>query len=430
MTRSVTARSNNPWLSFHESDVLARSVGRYLILIGVGLARALGILLLGSVLGAAATWAFQSEMRGAAPRATEQAEGGTAAREGVAKRSVFALGTLEPRGGPVLVTSALVGTAIREVLVREGQTVQRDEPLITLDTTVAEEELRIAQSQRAQALERQETEITLATQRVEAADLTLDQARKARSLELDAQHKQLDLAKTKTEQTQADFNRLERLRGGANPLVSPQQIEQQRMLVKLATAEQAAANVALERLEQSLSFNEQKAEAEKRAAEDTLAIAKKGTPIATLDRQIKLAEYKLGQTKVTAPSAGTVISILGHPGELVSTQPLLQIANLSLLECQAEVDVADLTLLKEKHEAFITCRAFRGTKIKASIVRIRNVAGAATLRPVDPRKAVDRTVATVILSLDASEATKLLGGEVQDARTALMGLQVDVEIPL
>ena len=133
---------------------------------------------------------------------------------------------------------------------------------------------------------------------------------------------------------------------------------------------------------------------------------------------------------MTAPAAGTVISIVAHSGELVSTQPLMQLANLSSLECQAEVDVADLPLLKDKHEAFISCRAFRGTKIKASIERIRNVAGAATLRPVDPRNSVDRTVATVILQLDATEAMQLVGGSVPNAGTALMGLQVDVEIPL
>src|SRR5204863_8241984 len=103
-----------------------------------------------------------------------------------------------------------------------------------------------------------------------------------------------------------------------------------------------------------------------------------------------------------------------------STQPLVQIANLNALECQAEVDVADLPLLKDKHDAFISCRAFRGTKIKATIERIRNVAGAATLRPVDPRKSIDRTVATVVLNVDAAEAAQLLGGTVQDAGSALM----------
>jgi len=384
------------------------------------------------VRGGAAVWAYQAGNRAPAPTVADHTDNGSnrAARNTTAKRSVFALGTLEPRGGAVLVTSPLVGTPIRDVVAKDGQIVRRGELLVALDPTVPEEELRITQSQRTQALERQQTEISLATQRVEAADLTLEQAQKARGLELDAQRKQLDVSLTKAEQAQDDLSRLEKLEGGPNPLVSAQQVEHQKTLVKLASAEHSAAKVALQRLEQTLNFNEQKAESEKRAADESLTIAKKGTPLATLDRQIKLAEYKVAQTKVTAPSAGTVISILAHPGELVSTQPLLQIADLSSLECLAEVDVADLPLLKGKHDAFITCRAFHGTKIKASIERIRNVSGAATLRPVDPRKNVDRTVATVVLKIDAAEAAQLIGGSVQDAGTALMGLQVDVEIPL
>lgn len=385
---------------------------------------------MGCVLGVAGAWAYQRANPPPPPRTPASSESARPSRESTAKRAVFALGTLEPRGGRVLVTSSLVGTPIREVLAREGQVVRPGESLITLDPTVAEEELRIAQSQRTQALERQQAEISLGTQRLDAASLAVNQAQQAKGLELDSQRRQLEVSLTKVEQAQDDLSRLQKLAGGATPLVSAQQLEHQKTLLKLANAEQAAAQVALQRLEQTLTFNQQKADAEKRAAEESLALAKKGTPVATLDRQIKLAEYKLTQTKVIAPASGTVISIMAHPGELVSTQPLMQIANLGALECQAEVDVADLPLLKDKHEAFISCRAFRGTKIKASIERIRNVAGAATLRPVDPRNNVDRTVATVILKLDAAEAVQLLGGSVQDASSALMGLQVDVEIPL
>jgi len=35
-----------------------------------------------------------------------------------------------------------------------------------------------------------------------------------------------------------------------------------------------------------------------------------------------------------------------------------------------------------------------------------------------------------VLKVDAAEAAKLIGSSVRDAGTALMGLQVDVEIPL
>ena len=73
------------------------------------------------------------------------------------------------------------------------------------------------------------------------------------------------------------------------------------------------------------------------------------------------------QALVTAPSKGTVISVLAHAGELVSTQPLVQIANLSTLECLAEVDVADLPRLQGKQEALISCRAFRGPEERCAV---------------------------------------------------------------
>jgi HlyD family secretion protein len=393
------------------------------------------VLVIAFALGALATWAFQASHR-RAPRADDPAPNSdhsplSTQHSPPTKQSVHALGTLEPAGGSVLVTSPLVGTPIKEVLVREGQVVAAGDRLIQLDPTVPEEELRLVQTQRQQTQERQENEITLARQRLEAANLALEQAQAAQTLESQAQQKQVDLAKTKLDQAQDDLKRLQQA-DGQRPLVivSAQQLEHQRTLVKLATVEHDAAKTALDRLEQSLRFGIQKAETEKKAAEEALTIATRGTAVAALDRQIKLAEHKLTQTLVAAPSDGTVISLAAHPGELISTQPLVQLANLNNLECLAEVDVADLSLIKGKHEATITCRAFRGTKLKATIDRVRSVAGAATLRPVDPRKPVDRTVATVVLKLDGQQAAKLLGSAHPDSASALMGLQVDVEIPL
>jgi len=386
-------------------------------------------------LGAIATWAFQAGHR---PPASGQSNG--ASHNGSSdhnsprqptKDAVHALGTLEPRGGSVLVTSPLVGTPIKEVLVREGQLVTSGQRLIQLDATVLEEELRLVQAQRQQAQERQENEVTLARQRLEAANLALEQAQAAQTADTQAQQKQVELTQTKLDQARDDLQRLQQADGQrALVVVSAQQLEHQRTLVKVATVEHDAAKTALERLQQTVKFNVQKAETERKAAEESLSIATRGTAVAALDRQIKLAEHKLAQALVTAPSEGTVISVLAHPGELVSTQPLVQIANLTALECHAEVDVADLPLIKGKHEAQITCRAFRGAKLKATIDRVRSVAGAATLRPVDPRRPVDRTVATVVLQLDGQEAAKHLGSAFPDSASALMGLQVDVEIPL
>jgi ABC exporter DevB family membrane fusion protein len=397
------------------------------------LSRLFGLLLLGFALGAFATWAFQSGYRPPlkSNRTNSDHSPLNSHNSPSTKQSVHSLGTLEPQGGSILVTSPLVGTPIKEVLVREGQLVTAGQRLIQLDPTVLEEELRLVQTQRQQAEERQQNEIVLARQRLESASLTLEQAQTARAAEMESQKKQLELAQAKLAQAQDDLKRLQQLDGsGQHALVSAQQIEHQKTVIKLATVEQTAAKTALDRLEQTLQFNQQKAETEKKAADEALSIVARGTAIAAFDRQIKLAEHKVAQAVVTAPSDGTAISVLAHPGELVSTQPLVQLANLTALECHAEVDVADLPLIKGKREALITCRAFRGSKLKATIDRVRSVAGAATLRPVDPRNPIDRTVATVVLKLDGQQAAQLLGSAFPDSASALMGLQVDVEIPL
>jgi ABC exporter DevB family membrane fusion protein len=396
----------------------------------ITLSRLVGLLILGVLLGAAASYAFQSSFRAPPPgsQSTNAAEANSSGE--TRKTAVHALGTLEPRDGALMIASPLVGTPVKEVLVSEGQVVAAGQPLIRLDETVPKEELGIAVAQRQQAEERQQAEVSLARQRLEAADLALEQAQAARGVEIDAQNKQVELMDAKLKQAQDDLKRLDQLARAERPVVSAQQVEQQRTLVKLATVERDASKTAQTRLEQSLTFNLQKAQTEKKNAEEALIVANRGTALAALDRQIKLAEHKLAQVTVIAPDAGTVMSIAAHPGELVSNQPLLQLANLDELECHAEVDVADLPLLAGRREATLTCRAFRGAKLPATIERVRNVAGAATLRPVDPRRPVDRTVATVVLRVDGREAAKVLGSASSDAVSALMGLQVDVEIPL
>jgi HlyD family secretion protein len=395
------------------------------------LLRLLAVLLLVIVVGALAVWAYQSGTHASASPTAESAPSSAAKNEPPAKRAIFGLGTLEPASGMVIVSSPLVGTKIRQMLVREGQTVKSGDILIELDSAATEQELRLVQSQRAQTAERQQGEISAARQRLDAANLAVAQADEARTTDADAQKKQLDVAKLKVSHGQDELSRLQSLARQTNLITTTPQIEQQKSILQLAEAERDAAQAALTRVETALKFNLQKAQAEQKAAQESLQLAERSSAVGVLDEQVKLAEQKVKQTKVTAPSAGTVISVSAHAGELVANQPLLQIADLHSLECHAEIDVADLPQLTTKREAFISCRAFQGRRVKATIERVRSVAGAATLRPVDPRKAVDRTVATVVLKLqDPQLAAELVGGPGDNTGPVLIGLQVDVEIPL
>lgn len=393
---------------------------------GSNVLRVVGLLALGLAIGVGAVFGYQylfssspgdsSYSRPAAARA--------------AKRSVVAQGTLEPRSGPVLIGSSLVGYQVQKVNVKEGDVVEQGQVLLELDPAVAEEELNIAEAQKADAAERQATELDLAQQRLEAAELAGKQAQDAMQLQLDTQQSRVDVAQLKVKQAENDLRRLKSLRSGADPLVSAQQVEQQEVLKQLATAEHEAAKVALNRLQQSLDFELQKAQAEQKAAARAVEIAQRGSALNSLEGQIALAKLKLGQTKVAAPLAGTVINVGVHTGEVVGSQPLLQIADLSDMVCIAEVDVSDVPLLRENSEAIITSRAFHGDELTGTIERIGNLAGSARLRPLDPRQAVDRTVTSVTLRINAQRALQALGGDQKSVGAALVGLQVEVKFPL
>jgi HlyD family secretion protein len=287
----------------------------------------------------------------------------------------------------------------------------------------------MATAQKKEAVQRQQTETELAEQRLEAAQLAVRQAEESREVELAAQQKQLEVANLKVAQAEADLKQLTALSGGDDPIVSKQKVRQQNLLRELSLAERDAAEVARKRLEQSLRFQGQQAAAEERAATRALKLAQLGTPLELLDARIALAELKIRQTKIHSPLAGTVLNVWAHSGELVTPQPLLEIADLQDLICVVEVDIADVPLLSVGQAAVITSPAFHGDKVSGVIEQIGVGASPPSLRQLDPRQSLDRTVTKVRLKIDARDAVAALGGA-ESSAVVLVGLRVDVEFAL
>jgi HlyD family secretion protein len=344
--------------------------------------------------------------------------------------SLVALGTLEPADGIVQISSALTGYRIKQVLVQDGQVVKADEVLIELDAAPATAEHDLALSQQAEAVERQEAEIDIAKRRVAAAELSVKQAAEGRQLDLDAQQSSVSVAAAKTKQAERDLARLDELHKLPETLASAQQVEQQRLLLEAATAEQSASQAGLKRLEQSLKFQEQTAASELRAAQQSLALAEKGTGLKSLGLQVDIAKLKLLQTKITAPSDGVLLSVRAHPGEVIAQQPLIQMANLDRLVCVAEVEAGDVHYLHANQRATVKCRAFQGSVLQGTIDRVGNQVAQAGLRPLDPRQPVDRNVSKVVVLIDSRNAAQLINESDSDRRAALVGLQVEVVFPL
>jgi ABC exporter DevB family membrane fusion protein len=346
------------------------------------------------------------------------------------RRSVVALGTIEPRDGVVQIGSPLVGYRIQQVLAVEGQAVKEGELLIELDAAPAKAELDLVLSQQADAQDNQQAQIELARQRLATAELAVKQAEAGRDLELAAQRSQVSVAAARKKQTQRDLERYTELQKLPEPLATAQQVDQQQLLLDSAAAQLDAAEAATKRFEQSLTFQQQTTAAELKAAQQSLALAEKGTGVDSLARQVEIAELKLRQTKIASPITGIVLGVHTHPGEVVPQQPLLQIANLDRLVCVAEVEVGDVAELQPGQKAAIRCRAFPGVALEGTIDRVGNQAAPAGLRPLDPRQPVDRDITRVVVLLDSKKAAKLMNLSGRDRRAALVGLQVEVSFPL
>ncbi|HWN12150.1 MAG TPA: hypothetical protein VNO50_23180, partial [Pyrinomonadaceae bacterium] len=96
----------------------------------------------------------------------------------------------------------------------------------------------------------------------------------------------------------------------------------------------------------------------------------------------------------------------------------------------AEVDAADVAHLGITHKALITSPAFHNTVLEGKVARLGSVVTQAALQPLDPRKPIDRSVAKAVIFLDSQRVAQLINKAGDDRRSALIGLQVEVEFPL
>lgn len=98
-------------------------------------------------------------------------------------------------------------------------------------------------------------------------------------------------------------------------------------------------------------------------------------------RQLDSVEDKLSKTKIVAPSAGTVLSVSVIPGQVVvaaasvnSGTSLMQIADLSRLLVDTNVNQVDVTKLRLNQRVKLTTDALKDLNIEAAITFIAPVA--------------------------------------------------------
>lgn len=153
-------------------------------------------------------------------------------------------------------------------------------------------------------------------------------------------------------------------------------------LLKSAAIAKAVAEEAQSRLK--------KAEGALQAAEAEIETAK---------AQIPLAEQRLAQSVVLAPTDGTVLKIRARPGERAPQTGLMDFADLSRLDVVAEVYENDAPRLRDGQAATVTLpgsdKTYKATVRERGFIVAKNA-----LNDTDPLAGRDARVVEVRLTLD------------------------------
>jgi HlyD family secretion protein len=329
-----------------------------------------------------------------------------AVRELKCERSVYALGYLLPQGGIVSVNST-PGDQLGALEVQEDEVVTPGQLLGKLQS----EPLRLLewQAQKAQAEQaaRQlKAELVAAEKRIVSAKVAQEKLA-LQKLEEAVQQAQIDFLKANLV---VDKRNRERLKGVSESLVSVQKREQQELLVEKTTAELEAAERKLEGMIASREYSEKAAKAELAVAEAGRAQVLAADQTESLKLAAKIAGLRHEQTLLKAPIAGTVLKTFVKPGETLGAKPILQVANLDHMICQAEVFETDIQCVHVGQTVRVTSPAFPRTGdlvgISGTVKRISSIVSAPELQSLDPYAAADRHVVGVEIEFD-HEASRI-----------------------
>ncbi|MEM9816470.1 MAG: HlyD family type I secretion periplasmic adaptor subunit [Cyanobacteria bacterium P01_D01_bin.6] len=239
-----------------------------------------------------------------------------------------ARGRLEPQGQTVQLDSEVTGT-IAAIQVEEGEQVTAGQPLLTLDSEIAEADLRQIQDQQ-QGQREQLAQLNLLRNQLTATLATQQQQNRAQTLEKETQIEQaarqrdhaqteLELAMVNLERAQQELKRYETLY--QQDIIPEVEVIEYRdlLLERQQLHEQAQAEVT----QSALRLQEQQQNHESLSHTNEIAVLRIEEELKDLDaqitqlkseisqstRQIESLQLQLEQRVITAPVAGVVFEL-------------------------------------------------------------------------------------------------------------------------
>ncbi len=335
-------------------------------------------------------------------------------------KRVIAQGRMVPAAG-IYHVFAPPGQRIKGVLVSENDRVTAGktqlvtleaEKLIELQTELVGSQGEDAKTEVEQKVLLAENNLTAAESAVETFKLQMAQASDA--VDVSLMEKQIQAARNR-------IARLTELQSDpdAGLFVSQGEIEEKELSIEQSQSQLDAAKRQQVATVKAAELGLATALKSKVSAERSLAALQK---ISNEDASIKLsyqiAEDRRDSAKIEAAIDGTVLKVHVKQGDAVGATPLMQIADLSVMNCLVEV-VDRLVGEVEVGQSVTISSPALARDVKGKVVEIGRLVGSGTLQQPNPLAMVDRKTVEVRVAIDAADV---------EVASQLVNLQVDVEI--
>ena len=286
----------------------------------------------------------------------------------VPRTAIAALGRVEPISEEIRIAAAMTGR-LADVILDEGDPVKRGQVVATLENADHRARVRAA-----------EANVGIARA---SLDRVINGARPAERAEAAAEVGEAQALLARAEREVA------RQRGLAEKrLGSGQDLDN-------ALSDLDVARARLARAREHLAVVDAPARADERArAEAELALA-----------QARLEEARAVYDKslVRSPIDGTVLRRFRRAGEQVTEMgdtPILAVGDLSRLRVRAEVDEADIALLRVGQGAYVQADAYGDRRFPGRVARIGSLMGRKTVYSDQPGERKDSRVLEVLIDLE------------------------------
>jgi HlyD family secretion protein len=312
--------------------------------------------------------------------------------------TVAALGRIEPWSEIINLAAGSTPDRLESLFVGRGDLVKKDQVLGYLGgyaEQVAQRGMFSAQLDEARA--RLKAEIALNRARIEAAEVHQRHILEVSPHRIAAQEATIAGLEAKLANDKDILDsQVQLLSRGTG---TRRQTEDQKSLVLQGEANLRASRARLSELNRQFDIDQIDAAVQIQLARVMLERMQAEFPIASLERQIALAETRARRLTLYAPVDGRILNVRVKPGEEIGSGPILTMGDTERMRAVAEVYETDIAQVRVGQAATVNSRAL-SKPISGKVARIGNMVFKNDVLNVDPAARADARIVEVWIDLD------------------------------